>query len=246
MQRIISAILAISMAAVIVTITAASGMLPTAFMIAQSTPTPNFSDSGKVIGHVTYVVRGPDGNIISYVQTDNTRTVQGIQCTEFILFNLNNGAKQTANSTSDSCQGLSVRSSSGWNGFNVIGLVNGSGTMSLNGSDTATTTKFGGTRASSADGLILTATANEGAPQQATTITPGSTAGTYNQITLTSPTFAFSNLKSTGTTIRGSFLMNNTSTTSTLDNVFAENQLSPTVTVGSGDTLTVTWTITLT
>jgi len=246
MQRITSAILAISIAAVVVTITAANGMLPTAFMIAQSTPTPNLSDSQGVLGHVTYVVRGPDGNIKSYVQSDNTRTVQGIQCTEFILFDLNNGHKQPTNGTADACQGLSVRSTAAWGGFNVIGLINGSGTMSLNGSDTATTTKIGGSRASSADGLILTATANEGAPLQATTLTAGSTAGTYNQFTLTSPAFAFSNLKTAGTTIRGSFLMNNTSTTSTLDNVFAENQLSPTVTVGSGDTLTVTWTITLT
>lgn len=217
-------------------------MLPTTLMIAQSNHPPNIYDSSRMLGHVTYVVRDPDGHIKAYAQTDNDRTVQGINCAEQILFAPNNGSPLNTNGT-NVCKGMDVRGPAGFNGFNVIGLVNGTGTMSKNGTDTVTLSKIGGTRASSADGLILTATANEGGPQV------GTVAGTstYNQITITSPAFAFSNLRSTGTTIRGSFLMNNTSTSDALDATFAENTFSGgSVTVGSGDTLTVTWTITLT
>jgi hypothetical protein len=244
MQKTTTAILAISIAAITVSFIAANGMLPTTFMVAQSNHPPSISDKSGMLGHVTYVVRGPDGNIKAYAQTDNTRTVQGINCAQQILFNTNNGQALNTNGT-NVCSGMNIRGSSGFNGFNVIGLVNGSTTsaITLNGSDTATLSKIGGTRASSKGGLILTATANEGGPKI------GTVAGTstYNQITITSPAFAFSNLASAGTNIRGSFLMNNTSSTDTLDATFAENTFSGGgVAVGNGDTLTVTWTITLT
>ena len=241
MQKTTTAILAISIAAITVSFIAANGMLPTTFMVAQSNPQPGIYDKSGMLGHVTYVVRGPDGHIKAYAQTDNTRTIQGINCAEQILFNKNNGVALNTNGT-NACAGMDVRSSAGFNGFNVIGLVNGSNTnMILNGSDTATFSKIGGTRASAKDGLILTALSNEGGPQ------PGTVAGssTYNVITITSPAFAFSG--TTGTNIRGSFLMNNTSSTDTLDATFAENTFTGgAVSVGTGDTLTVTWTITLT
>ncbi len=241
MQRITTAILAASIAAITVSFLAANSMLPTTFMIAQSNQPPSIYDKSGMLGHVTYVVKGPDGHIKSYAQTDNIRTIQGINCAQQILFGTQGQVINT--NSSNVCNGLTTRGSAGFNGFNVIGLVNGSGTMTLNGSDTATTSKIGGTRASSKDGLILTATANEGGPKVGTV----AGTGTYNQITVTSPAFAFTNLASAGTTIRGSFLMNNTSSTDTLDATFAENTFSGgAVTVGSGDTLTVTWTITLT
>lgn len=242
MQRITTAILAASIAAITVSFLAANSMLPTTFMIAQSNQSPSIYDKSGMLGHVTYVVRGPDGHIKSYAQTDNTRTIQGINCAQQILFNTNNGQALNTNG-SNICAGMDLRGSAGFNGFNVIGLVNGTGTMTLNGSDTATTTKIGGTRANAKDGLILTATANEGGPKV------GTVAGTstYNQITITSPAFGFTNLASTGTTIRGSFLMNNTSSTDTLDATFAENTFTGgSVSVGNQDTLTVTWTIILT
>ncbi len=247
MQKITTAILAITIAAITVSFIAANGLLSTTFMIAQSNQPPSIHDKSGMLGHVTYVVRGPDGHIKAYAQTDNTRTVQGINCAQQILFNTNNGQPLNTNGT-NVCSGMNIRGSAGFNGFNVIGLVNGSTTANiiLNGSDTATLSKIGGTRASTASGLILTATANEGGPKV------GTVAGTatYNVITITSPAFAFTNLKSTGTNIRGSFLMNNTSSNDLLDATFAENTFgvgaNSGVTVSSGDTLTVTWSITLT
>src|SRR5260370_29182751 len=195
MQKTTTAILAISIAAITVSFIAANGMLPTTFMIAQSNQLPNINDKSMMLGHVTYVVKGPDGNIKAYAQTDNSRTVEGVNCAEQILFNPNNGQKLVTNNTSSACPGMDVRSSTGFNGFNVIGLVNGSSTtaMILNGSDNIATSKIGGTRTGSADGIIVTA--NQGASA------PGTVAGTptNNQLTITTPEFTFSVDRTTAT-----------------------------------------------
>jgi hypothetical protein len=244
MNQKTSAILSISIAAVIVASLVTSGMLPTTFMIAQSTPISSPSDSTGYLGHVTYVVRDVSGNIKSYAQTDNTRTVQGINCAQQILF-APQGQVVNTNGT-NVCTGLTTRGSAGFNGYNVVGLINGSSTsaITLNGSDTYTLSVAGGTRAGGTNQGIIptTANANGGKPQV------GTVAGTstYNQITITSPAFAFSQLRTSGTVIRGSVLLNATSGSGSAVSMFAENQLSPTVSVGSSDTLTVTWTITLT
>lgn len=242
MRRITTAIPAITVAGVLVSFLVTNSMIPTTFMIAQSKPTSSLSDSGGVLGHVTYVVRGPDGHIKAYAQTDNTRTVRGINCVFNAVFSpstVNFTAGNASGSGKSSCDLGRIGS---FTGYTVIGLINGSGTVTLNGSDTYTLSKIGGIRASSKDGLIpVTAAANEGAPAAASSV--AATSGVYNGVTITSPAFAFSNLASAGTTVRGSMLLNATGGT---PSVFAENVLSPTVTVGSGDTLTVTWSITLT
>ncbi|HYL66462.1 MAG TPA: hypothetical protein VEU72_04855 [Nitrosopumilaceae archaeon] len=242
MQKTTTAILAISIAAITVSFIAANGMLPTTFMVAQSNHPPGINDKSVMLGHVTYVVKGPDGHIKAYAQTDNSRTVEGVNCAEQILFNPNNGQKLVTNNTASACPGMDVRSSTGFNGFNVIGLVNGSSTanMILNGSDNISTSKIGGTRTSAADGIIVTA--NEGASVASTV----AGTATYNQITITSPAFTFTGDRATGTNIRGSFLLNNTGNAANVA-TFAENTFTGGgVAVASGDTLTVTWTITLT
>jgi hypothetical protein len=241
MQKTTTAILAISIAAITVSFIAANGMLPTTFMVAQSNPQPGINDKSTMLGHVTYVVKGPDGHIKAYAQTDNSRTIEGINCAEQILFNPNNGQKLVTNNTASACPGMDVRSSAGFNGFNVIGLVNGSSTtgMILNGSDNISTSKIGGTRTNSGDGIIVTA--NQGASVASTVAgTP-----TYNQITITSPAFTFTGDRAAGTNIRGSFLLNNTGSAANVA-TFAENTFTGGgVAVANGDTLTVTWTITL-
>jgi hypothetical protein len=264
MQRRTTAILAITIAAVIVGYMATNSMLPTAFVLAQSTP-PSISDQGGILGHVTYVVKDSDGHIKSYMQTDNQRTVEGINCGIQILFNSNNGLPLSTNGTATDCTGgaagtgMILSTSTHFNGFNVIGLINGSGTLTGgtggnantgNGTDQpSAVATYGnicgcggsaGARASAHDGFINSGTVktNEGFPQVAPTITGGPA---YNQVTLTSPQFAFSN--TAGMTIRGSMLTNSTSATAV--QAFAENALNPTVTVGNGDTLTVTWNLTL-
>ncbi|HWY35771.1 MAG TPA: hypothetical protein VNX68_14090 [Nitrosopumilaceae archaeon] len=242
MQKTTTAILAISIAAITVSFIAANGMLPTTFLIAQSNQPPNINDKSVMLGHVTYVVKDPNGHIKAYAQTDNSRTVEGVNCAEQILFNPNNGQKLVTNNTNSACPGMDVRSSTGFNGFNVIGILNGSSTtgMVLNGSDNISTSKIGGSRTGANYGIIVTA--NQGASVQ------GTVAGTatYNQITITSPAFTFTGDKAAGTNIRGSFLLNNTGSGANVA-TFAENTFTGGgVAVASGDTLTVTWTITLT
>jgi len=244
MQKTTSAILAITIAAVLVSFMATNSMLPTTFVIAQGTALQKPSDSIGYLGHVTYIVRGPDGNIKSYAQTDNSRTVTGVLCGLNALFqpSVTNPAAGGGNATT-----CDIGRVSQFTGYNYVGLINGSTStaITLNGSDTYTTSKLGGSRsggvACACQGLIPgTAAANEGAPKLST-VAAGST---YNGITITSPAFAFTNLKAAGTTIRGSVLLNATGAAYT-PSMFAENALSPTVTVGSGDTLTVTWNVSL-
>jgi hypothetical protein len=237
-----SAILAMTIAAVLVSYMATNSMLPTTFVIAQGTVLQKPSDSVGYLGHVTYIVRGSDGNIKSYVQTDNSRTVTGVLCGLNALFQPTVAKPAAGGGNTTTCD---IGRISQFNGYNVVGLINGSTTtaISLNGSDTYTTSKFNGARSGSTtcncQGIIpVTAGTNVGAPALGT-VTAGST---YNGITITSPAFAFSNLKAAGTTIRGSVLLNATTGTPSM---FAENQLSPTVTVASGDTLTVTWNVSL-
>lgn len=203
--------------------------------------------SHHIKGVTTNVFKHGDGTVYAVVESENTRTVEGIQCSEMILFQNNTGAKLTTNGTADACSGLDVRGSAGFNGFNKIFLINRTITTAntLNGSDTITLSKMGGTRASTNAGVIITATANEGGPQTSATQTAGTTSGTYNQVIITSHTYAFSNLKAAGTIITGVFLANNTSATSALDLSFAENSFTG-VSVSNTDTLVITWTITFT
>ncbi len=203
------------------------------------------------LGVVHLVAKHADGSTFWDYTSHNTRLVQGINCLEQAMFNPNNGLPLNTNGT-NVCKGLVLRGTAGWNGFNIIGLVNGSsgGVMTANGSDTATLSKCGcgaapaGTRASANDGLLLAGTvpANQGG---AVLSTVAGTA-TFNQITITSPTFTFTGDKAAGTNVRGAFLMNNTAANAASDSdaAWAENSFTS-IGLLSTDTLTVTWTITI-
>lgn len=200
---------------------------------------------GSFVGLVTKTFRHADGTIFAKFTDHNTRTVQGVQCALIDLFGLasqSGGAFGNFNASANACNTLIINTSTThFNGFNTIFLVNGStgaAAMTLNGSDTIATTKIGGTRASSADGAITTPT-NQGGPISCT-VAPTTT---YNQITCTSGTYTFTGDRAAGTAIRGVLLGNSTSATAT--SIFAENGFSA-VPVASSDTLTVTWTISLT
>lgn len=197
-------------------------------------------DNALYHGVVTYVGKHADGTTFLIAQSRNTRTVQGINCAEQILFNgLSPGALVT-NGTSTTCNVLNVGqpvSSAKFNGFRYIGLINGSGTAIMNGSDTYTTSKLGGTRASVNDGIITVGLTNQGSIANSTV----AGTATYNVITITSPAFAFTGDRAAGTTIRGAVLANATSGTPAL---FAENAFTG-VSLASTDTITITWTITL-
>jgi hypothetical protein len=237
MQRITATILAITIAAITVSFLATNSIVPTTFMLAQGTAPSQTSDLIGYWGHVTYVERDSHGNIIAYAQTDNNRVSQGDDCAVNYLFENNTNA----NSASVVCPGLGAGVHS--TGFNVIGLINGTGALgTINATDTYSNTIIGGAHASSADGLIPIAgltgpNTNRGEPAPAQTIT--FSASSHGTAQIVSPTFLFTN-QGSNQVIRGSSLLNANSGTPDL---FAENGLSPQITVAPGDTLTVTWNV---
>lgn len=189
------------------------------------------------VGIVTYTFKHHNGVVFASYTSHNTRTVQGLQCALTLLFQTGTTALGNFNSSANACSTLIINTSTThFDGFNTIDLINGSGTVTLNGSDTIATTKIGGSRASTHDGAITGTTSGQGQPQACT---PAATT-TYNQITCTSGTFTFTT--TSGMTIRGALLTNSTSATTTA--VFAENAFTG-VPVASTDTMTVTWTLTL-
>lgn len=192
-------------------------------------------------GVVTYVGKHADGTTFLIAQSHNTRTVQGINCAEQILFNGLSTGKIDTNGT-NVCKVLPAGggvSSAKFNGFRYIGLINGSSTTAatMNGSDTYTTSVIGGSRASSHGGIITVGLTNQGSPLNSTV----AGTATYNQITITSPAFTFTGDAAAGTIIRGAVLLNATSGTPAM---FAENGFTG-VSLASSDTITITWTITL-
>ena len=136
MQKTTTVILLLSIVAIAGTFLVSYGMLPTTFVMAKQATILQPSESPLYLGHVTYTVSGPDGHIKAYVQSDNTRTVQGINFAEQVLFGTQGQVINT--NGSNVCNGMTSRGSTGFNGFNVVGLINGSGTVTLNGSDSAT------------------------------------------------------------------------------------------------------------
>ena len=67
------------------------------------------SDSGSVYGHVTLIHSDPDGNILSYIQTDNLVANDGKDCMAELIFGSTAGA---------ACDGTASV-------FNTIALFNG-------------------------------------------------------------------------------------------------------------------------
>lgn len=215
MHRNTTAILSLTVSAVIVSLLATNGMIPTTFVVAQSQPQVNHDDT-KVLGHVTYVVYDTNGKVKSYMQTDNIRVTQGLSCASSYLFR-NSTVGNTAN-----CPAVTSTA-----GFQYIGLINGTFSTSA-----AHTRSALGTASTGVAGVLNTA--NQGGPPTAGTVTfPSSTS-----VQIASPAFAFTGDATAGTTVTGSALFTSAATNA---NEFAENTMS--VAVGNADTLTVTWTI---
>jgi len=222
MHRNITAILSLTVAAVIVSFLATNSMMPTTFLVASNQPQVTTNDETKVLGHVVYEIKDANGNLKSYMQTDNIRVNQGLSCAASYLFK-NSTSGNTAN-----CPWV-ANSGAGTTGFQYVGLING--TFSTSATHTRSVL---GTASSGVGGVLNTA--NQGGPPTAGTVTFPA----FNSVQIASPAFAFTSDATAGTTVTGSALFNSAS--STTANEFAENTMS--VAVGNADTLTVTWTIT--
>jgi len=198
-------------------------------------------------GHVEYVVRNSEGLVTAYYQSDNRIVDGGDRCAAARLFN--------SDASSASNFNCAITGGSAWTGpgFAFIGI--GNTTSPAATADTNLTI-----------GAPTSNSAGEMARVQGTVTATTNTGGVVVTVTNSAHPFVFksgvSNQNSTNagtatTTITQAGLFNGTSGTGNdgsatshttsfgAHRMFAVQNLSPTVTVANGDTLTVTWTVTV-
>jgi hypothetical protein len=182
--------------------------------------TSDIHETGLMIGHVTYEVRGMDGQIKHYLQADNVIVDQGTDCSAQAIFN-------------DAFTDVCTVGSGG--GFAYIAIGNATGAIAQ-ATDIALDTSANGGEVKRSGFIDATITAAD-----STAIPPIDTV-----VSIASTAFDFLDLPS-GTSITQSGLFD--------QGTFGGNMFSirdipgPTGTglpVTSTDTLSVTWTITLT
>jgi hypothetical protein len=186
----------------------------TSLMTIQGT---DIHETGQMIGHVTYEVRGMDGQIKHYFQSDNVITNLGKDCSAAAIFD----------TTDPVCANPG--------NFAYIAIGNATSATAAVGDLALDTSLDNGSemdRSGLINALIDSATTNP--------------SGTVVSIATTTP-FAFDYLGSVGTKVTQSGLFDNDGTAAT-DNMFAIRDISPGtggLSVTNADTLSVTWTITL-
>lgn len=182
-------------------------------------------ESGTFMGHVEYILRDSDGNIKSYVQGDNLVVNKGDDCVIGYAF-------QTG-ITSDNCTLSST-------GFRYIGVGNGSSTAVVNG-DTTLDQTTQAVATTSTDGLMA---------MKLDTDTVGTASASGGTVVIATETpFVFTAGTNT-TTVTGAGLFDGTCTMTNgvctaygTPNMFSAQRIN--VAVAGGDSLSVTWTITV-
>jgi len=176
-------------------------------------------ETSQMIGHVTYELRGSDGNIKHYFQSDNVIVDLGTDCAATAIFN-----------TTDSVCTLGTDG-----GFSFIAIGNSTNTFPLASVDDTELDNdtTGGLEIDRLDSTV--------------TITAANSPGTDTTVSIVSPTFTFTDLGSAGTTITESGLFD--SAVGGSNNMFSARDIPGTggtgLAVTNADTLSVTWTITL-
>ena len=191
-------------------------------MIMQGTS--DMHETGLMIGHVTYEVRGMDGQIKHYFQSDNIIVDKGTDCAAVAIF--------------DTADGSSVCSLGNNGGFAFIAIGNSTTPYPLSTAE---------------DEALDVDTDGNGEMQRllgTVTITSADTVGTGadTTVSIVSPQFSFDNsgLGAAGTKITQSGLFD--SDTAGTNNMFSARDVPPIGTgllVTSVDKLSITWTITL-
>ena len=175
-----------------------------------------YVDSSPIYGHVTIIHSDPDGNILSYAQTDNLVANDGKDCMAALVFGGTAGGADCTAATDTA--------------FNTIALFNGQSfpaTMNASGLLGVDLTAAG---LAITDGDVLTPTQNTAASGT------GYVDGTGGSTDITN-TFTAGATQ----TVDGAALMNGTP----YDAVLAGQVFTTPVTLNNLDTLAVTWTITL-
>lgn len=226
MVALIAVISAVSIGAI-----SMNGFSAIPFVAASASP-----ESGTMMGHVEYILRDSDGNIKSYAQGDNMVVNRGDDCSIAYMF-------QPTSTTG----GADVCTTFNPAGFHFIGIGNAS--MTVDATDTTLVDAGATTVATSAaDGLMSVRWDND------TAATASSNGGTVVIATPSPFTFSLSGAATNATTVTTAGLFDNTcsaqSTTTGVCtanagvmNMFSAQTIS--VAVTNGDTLAVTWTITV-
>lgn len=193
-------------------------------------------ESGTMMGHVEYILRDADGNIKSYAQGDNMVVNRGDDCSIAYMFQ-----PTSATGGADVCTNFNPA------GFHFIGI--GNGTITVDAADTTLLDAGATTVASSGTGGIMSVRWDNN-----TAATASSNGGTVVIATESPFTFSTSGAVTNATTVTAAGLFDNTcsaqSTTtgictanSGVMNMFSAQSIS--VVVSDGDSLSVTWTITV-
>lgn len=201
--------------------------LPVTQFVTASQPT---SSGITMLGHVEMIVHDSEGNIVQYSQGDNMIVETGGDCIARALFD------------SATTVGLCDTAIADWE---YIAIGNGTGSAVAVG-DTQLD------ESSADDGLSTTGTVHNGEMARKLVTPSFDVTGTNAIVTLTNSADPFDFVTNNATTVEQSALYNaagtanaNGETTALGGDILALQDLSPAVTVGDGDSLTVTWTVTV-
>ena len=190
-------------------------------------------ETGQMIGHVTYELRGADGNIKHYSQLDNVIVDVGTDCAATAIFDTDDAAGICT---------LGVGT-----GFSFIAIGNSTNTLPLASVDDTALDISGDCSAGFETADCTGAETNR--LDGTVSITPADTLGTGadTTVSIVSPAFTFNTLRPAGTVITESGLFD--SDTAGTNNMFSARdipgQRGTGLAVTNADTLSVTWTITL-
>jgi len=193
----------------------------------------NIHETSQMIGHVTYELRGADGNIKHYFQSDNVIVDKGTDCAATAIF--------------DTSDGSVICTLSAEGGFAFIAIGNATG-ATADVTDIALDISDGGF-VNFDDPTNFPNAGDEMARSGfiGATITPAASPGTDTTVSIASPAFTFADLGPAGTQITQSGLFDTSAlrTPSMFSLRDIPGQSGTGLLVTNADTLSVTWTITL-
>lgn len=181
-------------------------------------------ETSQMIGHVTYELRGADGNIKHYFQSDNVIVDVGTNCAAVAIFNATDDSGVCTLGTDD--------------GFSFIAIGNSTNQLPLaKVGDTALDNDGQNGEMDRLDGTVTITKADDSNSIDTT-------------VSIVSPAFTFTTLGSTGTVVTQSGLFDSAAPTGAgeSNNMFSIRDIPPLNTglaVTNADTLSITWTITL-
>jgi len=185
-------------------------------------------ESGTIMGHVEYILRDEDGNIKSYIQGDNTVVNKGDDCVISYVFQKAITSDNCA-ITADGFRHIGISNATTW-------LIDNTDTTLADGGSTAVAQSAGGLMATRVDtDTVGTASAGSGGTVVISTESPFTfTAGTNNTTVTAAGLFDAACIANAS---------GQCTAYASPQNMFSAQTIS--VPVSGGDSLSVTWTITV-